>query len=126
MKRPDLPSLALLVTLALFGAAGLWPIESMWGFNHLAFLPIGWTYAYYVVCALVLFLTFYPRPMPILERSLDAVSVFLFGRGWWPKAVVALGFGALFWLFRAETHLLGSLETHGDRHIVLKKRSKSA
>ncbi|MCK4462606.1 MAG: hypothetical protein KAW46_12435, partial [candidate division Zixibacteria bacterium] len=72
--RTALPNLMLLAILALFGVASFLPLESMWGINHLAFLPTWWSYLYLLVVALVLYLMFGPLPEDRLERVVERVD----------------------------------------------------
>ena len=101
------PNLVLLMILALFGVASFWPLESMWGVNHLAFLSTTWVYVYIVVVLLVLWVMFGPLPEDRLERAIVRIDGLLWGGRIWPRLALTAMFTLLFYLFRVETHLLG-------------------
>lgn len=105
--RTALPNLTLLAILALFGVASFLPLESMWGINHLAFLPTGWSYLYLLVVALVLYVMFGRLPEDRLERAVERVDGWLWGGRIGPRLLLTAMFTLLFYLFRVETHLLG-------------------
>ncbi len=105
--RTALPNLTLLAILALFGVASFLPLESMWGINHLAFLPTWWSYLYLLVVALVLYLMFGRLPEDRLERAVERVDGWLWGGRIWPRLVLVVLFTLLFYVCRVETHLLG-------------------
>ena len=105
--RTALPNLMLLAIMALFGVASFLPLESMWGINHLAFLPTWWSYLYLLVVALVLYLMFGPLPEDRLERAVERVDGWLWGGRIGPRLALVVLFTLLFYVCRVETHLLG-------------------
>jgi hypothetical protein len=105
--RTALPNLTLLAILALFGVASFLPLESMWGINHLAFLPTWWSYLYLLVVALVLYVMFGRLPEDRLERAVERVDGWLWGGRIGPRLVLVVLFTLLFYVCRVETHFLG-------------------
>ena len=106
-KKLDPPSLALLLTLGLFGLASFYPIAGMWGINHLRFLPNLFTYLYWAVCILTVILLFVNIPVSGLQGALKRIDNFLWGKKPWGKLTLVVLFVLLFYFFRTETHFLG-------------------
>lgn len=107
LRKIPWPWVMLYATLALFGAASYFKWYSMWGINHLAFLPSGWWIVYWITVAVVTSLAFLRDPTPRLDRTIDAISDWLFERGVWPRVIVIAIFAALFIIFRTHVQLLG-------------------
>lgn len=107
LKRFDLPSLALLLTLGLFALASFYPIESMWGLNHLAFLPDLFTYLFWAVAIVILALMIVPVSTDRFDKVLHGLSSFIWERGGWSKLLFAAVFTFTFTAFRSQTHFLG-------------------
>ena len=96
-----------LLTLGLLGLGSFMPLESLWGFNHLRFLPDWSVWIYWLVVALALYLTLGPFPAPAVDRVIASVDRWLFAERRWPRFVLAGSCALLFYLFRVEAHLLG-------------------
>ena len=107
LRKIPWPWVMLYATLALFGAASYFKWYSMWGINHLAFLPSGWWIVYWVTVAVVTSLAFLRDPTPRLDRTIDSISDWLFERGLWPRVIVITVFATLFIVFRTQVQLLG-------------------
>ncbi len=106
-KKFDLPSLALLLTLGLFGLASFYPVSGMWGLNHLAFLPDVFSYLFWAVAIAVLALMIIPTSTASLDRVPNGIARFVWEKGLWPKLLIVAIFTFAFTAFRAETHFLG-------------------
>jgi tetratricopeptide (TPR) repeat protein len=106
-KGINLPFLMLLVTLGLFGFASFYPLQSMWGANHLRFIPALFTYLFWTVCILVLLLVIGRTPTSRLQGLFKRTDDFLFGNKIWGRLSVAALFMLAFYLFRTKTHFLG-------------------
>ncbi len=106
-KRPDLPSLALLLTLGLFGLASFYPVDAIWGLNHLAFLPDVLTYIFWAVVIAVLVLAVAPISNTSLDNVLEGTADFIWKNGLWPRLLIVTIFTLAFLALRAETHFLG-------------------
>ncbi|HWR83718.1 MAG TPA: tetratricopeptide repeat protein [Candidatus Deferrimicrobium sp.] len=106
-RRFSWESAAVVATLALFGIASFYPLQSMWGINHLAFLPDTFKYVFWAVAAIVMTLLIPPLSRPRLESALDGVAHFIWDRGIWPRLLIAGVFTAAFIFFKTETHFLG-------------------
>ncbi|MFQ5500289.1 MAG: tetratricopeptide repeat protein [Candidatus Zixiibacteriota bacterium] len=106
-RRNHVAGAAILFTLALFGFASFYPLESMWGFNHLHFLPAGWSYAYWIVAAVIVWTLYLPFPETRAEQIFAGVDRWLFGPRMWPRLLVAGVAMTVFYVFRVQTHLLG-------------------
>ncbi len=89
---------AVISTLALLWIAALTHSDSMWGANHLRFLPTGYWYLFGLGSLLVALSLF--RPTVFSLFSLDIES-------WKSRAVIAISAGLLFYLIRIDTFLLG-------------------
>ncbi len=107
IKRIDLPAVALLLTLGLFGFASFYPLEGMWGINHLRFLPDIFTYIYWVVCVVVIMLLVLPFPSGRIDRVLKRIADFVWDKKPWGRLTLVVFFILLFYVFRTETHFLG-------------------
>lgn len=105
--KTTVPNFVLLAILALFGVASFWPLESLWGINHLAFLSTTWVYVYIVVVLLVLWVMFGPLPEDRLDRAVEWIDHILWGGRIGPRLVLTAAFTLVFYLFRVETHFLG-------------------
>ena len=106
-RKLDLPSMALLFSLGLLGFASFYPVESMWGANHLAFLPRTFTYLFWAVVAVVLVMVLVPVRLTPGEQSFNRIADFIFDRGPLPKLLIAVILTSLFVIFRTSTHFLG-------------------
>ncbi len=100
-------NLSLLFTLCLFGVASFYPLESMWGINHLQFLPSIFTYLYWAVVVIVIYLMFAPIPIQFFDKVFSKVDNLLWGKRISPKLLFIIFCTAIFYLFRVETHFLG-------------------
>ncbi len=100
-------NLSLLLTLGLFGLASFYPLESMWGINHLQFLPDIFTYFYWVIVIVVLYLMICPIPTKLFDRVFSQVDNLFWGKQKLPKLLFIAGCTVLFYIFRVQTHLLG-------------------
>ncbi|MEW6050223.1 MAG: hypothetical protein AB1644_04075 [Candidatus Zixiibacteriota bacterium] len=108
MSRAEwLAAVALFATMALFGIASYVPLQSMWGINHLQFLPPAWWYAYWILFAVIIVLIFSSNLNKRLDRLADTISGAIFDHGVVPKLGLALAACAVFYLFRMQTHFLG-------------------
>ena len=100
-------NLSLLLTLGLFGFASFYPLESMWGINHLQFLPNIFTYIYWVIVIVVLYMMIGPIPTQLLDRTFTQVDNLFWGKRKLPRLLFIAGCMVLFYIFRVQTHLLG-------------------
>jgi len=100
-------NLSLLLTLGLFGLASFYPLESMWGINHLQFLPDIFTYFYWVVVIVVLYLMIGPIPTQLIEQVFTQVDNLLWGKRKLPKLLFIGGCTVLFYIYRVHTYFLG-------------------
>jgi hypothetical protein len=107
LKRVDWPSIALLLTLSLFGLASFYPLYSMWGINHLSFLTDGFTYAFWAILAALLVILLAPISLTSLDRVLNRIAGFIWEKGFWPKLLIVTVFVSAFIIFRAKSHFLG-------------------
>ncbi len=107
LKRIDWPSIALLLTFSLFSFASFYPLFSMWGINHLAFLPDVFTYLFWSVVIAVLVLIVAPISPTSLDRVLSKTADFIWEKGPWPKLLIVAIFTVTFIVFKSETHFLG-------------------
>jgi Flp pilus assembly protein TadD len=120
LSRPNRVFAALIVTMALFGVASYLKVPSLWGINHLQFLPSAWWYFYGAVFAVVILLGFAGRFDSQFDRLAAAVSDLIFERGVWPRLTLAAAAMVLFYLFRMQTHFLG------DGYTILAIYSREA
>jgi len=124
-KTFNLPSLALLLTLGLFGLASFYPIAGMWGLNHLAFLPDAFTYLFWAVAIAVLALMIIPNSTASLDRVPNGIARFVWEKGLWPKLLIVAIFTFAFTAFRAETHFLGDgytlLSIFGQGELIVRR-----
>lgn len=124
LRKIPWPWIGLYATLALFGAASYFKWYSMWGINHLAFLPSGWWVVYWFTVAAITALALLREPTPRLDRILNAIAKFIFDSGVWPMVAFVAGGIGLFWALRQPTHFLGDGYTllaglgRGDAFIV--------
>ena len=100
-------NLSLLLTLGLFGFASFYPLESMWGINHLQFLPNIFTYIYWVIVIVVLYMMIGPIPTQLLDRTFTQVDNLFWGKRKLPRLLFIAGCMVLFYIIRVQTHLLG-------------------
>lgn len=123
-KRVDLPSIAILLTLGLFGLASNWINGALWGINHLAFLGQGWMIAYVIISILIVTILFSKRWDNLLSQVVIKTHDFIFEKGIRPKVLITLLFTILFYIFRSETHFLGdgynllSVFGQGEKYII--------
>ncbi|MFH1374201.1 MAG: tetratricopeptide repeat protein [bacterium] len=106
-RKLDPPTVALLFTLGLLGLTSFYPIEGMWGINHLAFLPEAFKYLFWAIAVVILVVLFVPGRLTPGEQSLDSIADFIFNRGPLPRLLIAALFTGAFILLRAKTHFLG-------------------
>lgn len=122
-NRVSLPSIAILVTLGLFGLASNWTNGALWGINHLAFLGWEWMTAYIIASILIIAILFTKKWDNLFSNIVSKAHDFIFEKGIWPKVLVALIFTAFFYMFRSETHFLGdgynllSIFGQGEKYI---------
>ncbi len=122
-KRLNLSSIAILLTIVLFGIASNLSNGSYWGINHLAFLDQGWMIAYLLISLLIITILFSKRWDKIFSEIVIKTHDFIFEKGLWPKVLIAFFFTAFFYVFRSETHFLGdgytwlSVFSQGDNYI---------
>jgi len=100
-------ALVSLFTLGLFGVASYYPLENLWGFNHLHFLPQWWFWVYCALILLAVYLSFGFKSEQRVARVVEAIDNLLFTGRARPRLILALVCGLLFYLFRVQTHLLG-------------------
>lgn len=108
----------------------LLPESRTWGFNHLLFLPMGYTIAY-ISLGIIGGLFFVPSVRLKIDGIAERVGVSLLGRPryllWGGLSLVAVIF---FWFFRMPTHLLGDgysvINNIGGTNPVLFKWSEAA
>jgi len=100
-------ALVSLFTLGLFGVASYYPLENLWGFNHLHFLPQWWFWVYCALILLAVYLFFGFKSEQRVVRVVEAIDNLLFTGRARPRLILALVCGLLFYLFRVQTHLLG-------------------
>jgi len=105
--RRHLPFLALLFTLALIGVCSFVPIQSMWGLNHLQYLPLVYSVLLYIGIAVITLLWLGGSRFGFFERWIEPVDRLLFGKSRWSKICVAAFLCLIFYLFRLHTFLLG-------------------
>jgi len=99
--------LTLPVTLALFALASFYPVESMWGLNHLLFLPGIIKYLFGLFVLISLYLLFGPIPEKLIERTVNKINDAFWGEDILPRLLLVTVCTALFFIFRVQTHLLG-------------------
>ena len=105
--RKHLPFLGLLFTLALIGISSYLLLQSMWGLNHLQYLPLGYSVFLCIAAVAVGVLWRGKFQFALIGRRIELVDRLLFGRGRWPKVIVALLLCVVFYAFRLDTFLLG-------------------
>ena len=96
--------IGVVILAALFFFAGLLPIDTMWGFNHLKYLPMPYVLAY-----IIIFLIIFLPPTNSFLRRLVAKFVASFNRVPKPYKLIVLFLLsiAVFYLARAQVHSLG-------------------
>ena len=102
-----LPFAALLITLALIGISSIVPLQSMWGVNHLQYLPPAYEILLVITIVAIVALGFGGRRLWFIERLIEQADRLLFGWGWRSTLLVTALFSMLFYLFRIDTYLLG-------------------
>ena len=108
---------SIIATFAFFGLASFLPLTSMWGFNHLHFLPETFIYLYIFVFLLIIYLIVGPVPEKQIDRAIDKIDEWLWGSKILPRLILIAICTIIFILFRIETHFLGDsyswLEMYG-------------
>ncbi|MEW6050207.1 MAG: tetratricopeptide repeat protein [Candidatus Zixiibacteriota bacterium] len=124
MSRAEwLAAVALFATMALFGIASYVPLQSMWGINHLQFLPPWVWYAYWFACVLILLLIVIRGSESFFIRAVDTIGGFFFSDSIWPKLILVGVAAAAFYLFAMRTNFLGdgyvllSVFGQGETHL---------
>ena len=90
LRKIPWPWIGLYATLALFGVASYFKWYSMWGINHLAFLPSGWWLVYWLAVAAIPALAFIRDPTPRLYQIFAAIAKFIFASVIWPRLQITI------------------------------------
>ncbi len=106
-KREFLFSGTALATYLLFGVASYLPLRTMWGINHLMFLPEWSVYLYALAGLVLIYLLFGKLPEDSIGQALKRISTWLWEGPWWHRGIVASAALVVFYLFKVQTNLLG-------------------
>lgn len=99
--------ISILLTLALLGIAYFCPLKSMWGINHLQFLPEMFFFLYSSIVIFVVYILFGPYPQKLSDKIFANINQWLWGESILPRLFVISGCVVILYSFRIETHLLG-------------------
>jgi Tetratricopeptide repeat len=99
--------MAVLAGLGLFFVAYYFAVPSLWGVNHLLFLPLGYLYLFGFVFLVVALTLFRPSLVGRFETDglRDCLRLALESRKW--RMIIACGAGVVFYFLRIDTYLLG-------------------
>lgn len=97
--------LLTLVVYLLYGLASLMPLETMWGLNHISFLPFGSSVIFYAGLVVILMLLIASPPEKIIGQLESAIVRVV--ANYKARIIIALGFCLFFYGLRMETHFLG-------------------
>jgi tetratricopeptide (TPR) repeat protein len=98
---------SILVTFAFFGLASYLPLTSIWGFDHLHFLPDVFKYLYVLVFMIILYLMFGPVPEKTIDTAIDKIDKWLWGDKILPRLIILAFFEIITLTNMTQTHLLG-------------------
>ncbi len=100
-------NISIIATFAFFGLASFLPMTSMWGFNHLNFLPDIYLYLYVFIFLLIIYLMIGPVPEKTIENTINKINGWLWKTKILPRLIFITICSILFYLFRIETQFLG-------------------
>lgn len=100
-------SLSLIVTIALFAVASLWPFGQMWGINHGQFLPSPITWLLVGATGVLVALYIVKRSNIGGSALTDTIARLVWSDSLIPRWSLSLAFVLVAFLLRVETHFLG-------------------
>ena len=125
--RKIILNISILLTIGFYVAASFYPLESLWGFNHLHYLPV-----YYWIISAFIFLfvivILFTKFKFDFEKLSGQIDRFFWGTNHYKRVLFVCICTLMFYLFRVETFLLGDgytlLSTFGQGESFIHKWSQ--
>jgi tetratricopeptide (TPR) repeat protein len=116
--------LAIGLVLLCFIIASFSGWDSLWGVNHLRFLPLSYTIAFFLISVLILIIWLWPNGDNRARKIIDGIDRLLWSKSKIARLVLTLSLIIPFFIFRVKAPLLGDSLTwlgifsHGESYIL--------
>ena len=99
------------LTLGIFGTFGIIQYDSLWGINHLRFLPVPFEIAFYAISTLILSILLIPKFEGAAGKLIKGIDKLLWSSSKTASMVISLSLTIPFFFFRVKAPLLGDAGT---------------
>jgi Flp pilus assembly protein TadD len=106
-RREVILTVALFITLILFGLAAFLRINSAWGLNHALYLDNDASFLFGAILGAFLLIFFLPAKQSSADAAVESVAGRIWSGSILPKVILSGLFTAVFYFFRVSTAFLG-------------------